>query len=68
MRGRGGGRVVLRVVLGVVAQVVGGLGPHLDTSYQRLCLLHLLLLLQSILNITLYVVCVEAIQGQGIPK
>ena len=62
---------MLRVVLGVVAQVIGGLGlgPTLDTSYQRLCLLNLLLLLLlSILNITLYVVCVEAIQGQGIPK
>ena len=59
---------MLRVVLGVVAQVVGGLDWHLHPSYQRLCLLHLLLLFLSVLNIRLYVVCVEAIQGQGIPK
>ena len=59
---------MLGVELRVVAQVVGGLGRALATSYQRFCLLHLILLLLSILNITLHVVFVEARQGQGIPK
>ena len=60
---------MLGVVLGVVTQVVGGLGRlgslH-HTSYQRLRLSALFLLLLRILNITLNVVFAEAIQG--IPK
>ena len=60
---------MLGIVLGVVAQVVGGLGGPggLTTAYQRIRLSLLLpLLLLRILNIRLYVVSVEAIQG--IPK